>query len=131
MTVYKIARAKKIGMFRLKRFRQIRKLYVAALLEELTNTIDVAEIGTGVQLRAAVAAGWDELMIPEDLRFWSKDEQRRVFDGFKFPAVMRSKSRNKNTPAKKFFYLKSIDWLTLENTLDEILQSILATRRSQ
>ena len=102
MTAYKIARAKKIGMFRLKRFGQIRKLYVAALLEELTNTIDVAEIGTGVQLRAVVAAGWDEVIIPEDLSFWSEDELRRVFDGFQFPALMRSKSGNEYTGEEIF-----------------------------
>jgi len=44
-----------------------------------------------------VAAGWDELIIPEDLSFWSEDELRRVFDGFQFPALMRSKSGNEFT----------------------------------
>ena len=112
MTAYKIARAKKIGMFRLKRFRQIRKFYVAALLEELSNTIDVAEVGTGVQLRAAVAVndGWDELMFPDDLRFWSKDVLRRVFDWFQFPALMRSKSGNEYT-SEDIFNFEYIDWL--------------------
>jgi hypothetical protein len=38
LAAYKLGRAKRI-----KRLRQIRKLYVAALLEELTNTVDIAE----------------------------------------------------------------------------------------
>ena len=44
LAAYKLARAKKIGKLRIKRLRQIMKLYVAALVEELTNTVDVAEI---------------------------------------------------------------------------------------
>ena len=43
LAAYKFARAKKIGKLRIKRLRQIRKLYVAALIEELTNTVDVAK----------------------------------------------------------------------------------------
>ena len=94
MAAYKLARAKKIGKFRIKRLRQIRKLYVAALIEELTNTVDVAKIEIGVQRRSAAATidGWDELRIADDLRFWSKDELRRVKDGFQFLELMKTKS---------------------------------------
>jgi len=53
---------------------------------------------------SATIDGWEEIHIPTDLRFDSKEQLRELFVGFQFPERMVSKSRHSFTGEEAFLF---------------------------
>jgi hypothetical protein len=96
MAGWRMVKAKRIGKRQVLKLQQMYKFLFITMVRELAVPIDVHTYPLPRQPRgpSATIDGWDEIRIPEDLRVHTRENLRRLFDGFQFPDKFVSKGRN-------------------------------------
>ena len=106
MAGWRMVKAKRIGKRQVLKLQQMYKFLFVTMVRELAVPIDVHTYPLPRQPRgpSATIDGWDEIRIPEDLRMHTRENLRRLFDGFQFPDKFVSKGRNVFTGEEVFLF---------------------------
>ena len=98
--------AQKLRKEVVQRMVALHKILKRRLLFEIAIPINALTYPIEVIMRGppATIEGWNETEIPEDLRVDSKDQLRRIYEGFKFPGRFVSAGRNVFTGEEYFLF---------------------------